>query len=85
MPRPDIHPEYHPVIFVDGAFELITRSTQTSNETRTIDGVEHYVIQLDISAGSHPFWTGQQKFIDSEGRVERFRAKYGRGGGKKKT
>jgi len=85
----DIHPDYHPVVFVDDEFELVTRSTLTSGETRTIDGVEHYVVRLDISSNSHPFWTGQQRFVDSEGRVERFRAKYARarnrGGAKKKA
>ena len=74
-----IHPQYHPVVFVDSSTneELVTMSTATSEVTREIDGVEHYEIRIEISSSSHPFWTGQQKLVDSEGRVERFRRKYG--------
>ena len=74
--KPDIHPEYHPVVFVDGDHEIITRSTATSRKTREIDGVEHYVINVDISAFSHPFYTGKQKLVDTEGRVDRFKKRY---------
>ncbi len=74
-----IHTEYNPVVFVDSSTdeELVTMSTASSQVTREIDGVEHYEIRIEISSSSHPFWTGQQKLIDSEGRVERFRRKYG--------
>ena len=74
--KPDIHPDYHPVVFVDGEHEIITRSTLTSRQTREIDGVEHYVINVDISAFSHPFYTGKQKLVDTEGRVDRFLKRY---------
>ena len=76
--KENIHPDYHPVVFVDAAadFELVTRSTKTSNETRVIDGVEHYVIRVEISSASHPFFTGQQRFVDTAGRVEKFQRKY---------
>ncbi len=74
--KTDIHPDYHPVVFVDGEHEIVTRSTATSRETREIDGVKHYVIPVDISAYSHPFYTGKQKLVDTEGRVERFRKRY---------
>jgi large subunit ribosomal protein L31 len=74
----DIHPEYHPVIFVDASTneEIITRSTTKSKETREIDGVSHFVISCDITSFTHPFFTGKQKLVDTEGRVERFRRKY---------
>jgi len=74
-----IHPDYHPVIFVDtGAdYEFVSRSTMTSKETREIDGVKHYVIRLDISSASHPFYTGKQRFVDTAGRIDKFRSKYG--------
>ena len=71
-----IHPEYHPVVFVDGEHEIVTRSTATSKEKREINGVEHYVFNLDISAYSHPFFTGKEKMMDTEGRVDRFRKRY---------
>ncbi len=74
--KADMHPDYHPVVFVDGEHEIITRSTMTSKKTREIDGVEHYVISLDISGFSHPFYTGKQKLMDTEGRVDRFLKRY---------
>lgn len=76
--REGIHPDYHPTVFVDGEHEVITRSTMTSAEKREIDGVEHQVIRVDISAYTHPFFTGKQKVLDTEGRVERFNKRYGR-------
>lgn len=74
--KPEIHPNYHPVIFVDGEHEIMTFSTMKSGEKRDVDGVEHYVVQMDISAFSHPFYTGKQKLMDAEGRVDRFRKRY---------
>ncbi len=76
--KPEIHPAYHPCVFVDDDQEVILRSTMTSKEVRNIDGVDHYVHRVDISAFSHPFYTGTQKIVDTEGRVERFRKRYAR-------
>lgn len=75
--KSETHPAYHPVVFVDGEHEIITRSTLTSGETRNIDGVDHYVIGIDVSSYSHPFYTGMQRTEHRAGRVERFRQKYG--------
>ena len=82
--RKGIHPEYHPVVYVDpGAdFEFVSRSTMTSEEVRNIDGVEHYVIRLEISSASHPFYTGKQHFVDTAGRIEKFRQRFGDRGSK---
>jgi large subunit ribosomal protein L31 len=76
--KKDIHPAYHPVLFVDHAanFEFTSRSTLKSGEKKVIDGVEHYVVRLDISSASHPFYTGKQKFVDTAGRIEKFQKKY---------
>jgi len=76
--KKDIHPHYYPVVFVDAnaGAEFVTRSTKKSTETRVIDGVEHYVIRVEISAASHPFYTGKQKFVDTAGRIEKFQKKY---------
>jgi len=73
-----IHPEYHPVVFVDVSTgeEIITKSTATSKDKREIDGVEHHVIRCDITSYTHPFFTGKQKLVDTEGRIDRFRRKY---------
>jgi large subunit ribosomal protein L31 len=80
--KAEIHPEYHPVIFhdVSSGFEFMTRSTMTSEERRTLDdGQEAYVVRLDVTADSHPFFTGEQRMVDTAGRVERFRRRYQRG------
>ncbi len=79
-----IHPDYHKVLFVDNATgrEWVSRSTLTSDKTQEVDGEELPVIRLEISAESHPFWTGQQRSMDTEGRVDRFRKRYGNKGGK---
>ena len=73
-----IHPKYNPVLFIDTSCgeEFISRSTMKSDEVRKIDGVDHYVIRLEISAASHPFFTGQQRFVDTAGRIEKFQRKY---------
>jgi large subunit ribosomal protein L31 len=74
-----IHPEYRPVVFYDvGAdFKLLTYSTAQTNETTTLEGKEYPMVKLEISSASHPFFTGQQKFVDTQGRVERFQRKFG--------
>jgi len=77
-----IHPKnYRDVVFKDvGADEAwITRSTVKTDRTITWeDGKEYPLFTLEISSRSHPFYTGKQKFIDTEGRVERFQKKYAR-------
>lgn len=81
--KADIHPEYRFVVFRDisaGDFQFITRSSideRYFKETTTIDGVEYPVVVIDISAASHPFYTGTQKIMDTEGRVEAYYRKYG--------
>jgi len=76
--KADIHPNYHPVLFLDvsNGFEFLTKSTITSDERRTVDGIEAYVVRLDITSESHPFFTGEQRIVDTQGRVERFRRRY---------
>ena len=83
--KPDIHPDYHKVLFVDSATgdEWVSRSTITSSETREVDGEELPVVKLEISAHSHPFWTGTMRELDADGKIDRFRRRYGTG--KKKS
>jgi large subunit ribosomal protein L31 len=76
--KSEIHPTLNPVVFVDGASEIRTRSTMKSTEKRSIDGVDHFVVHVDISAYSHPFYTGKQKLVDTAGRIERFKQRYGK-------
>ena len=78
--KAEIHPEYHPVVFVDISTgeEFLTRSTITSEERREVDGVETYVVRVEISSSSHPYFTGEQRIVDTAGQVERFRRRYAR-------
>ncbi|WP_269303079.1 type B 50S ribosomal protein L31 [Aeromicrobium sp. HA] len=77
--KKDIHPTYEPVVFRDksAGTTYLTRSTLTSDERLEIDGVTYPVVDVEISSASHPFWTGRGRVVDTEGRVERFRRRYG--------
>ena len=77
--RNDIHPEYRPVVFRDVSADVsfLTRSTVKSKETiQWEDGNEYPLVKVDISAASHPFFTGKQKLLDAAGRVEKFNKKF---------
>jgi len=74
-----IHPEYRAVVFQDTScdFAILTRSTIKSSETiKWKDGNIYPLIKLEISSGSHPFFTGKQKLVDTAGRVEKYQKKY---------
>ncbi len=75
--KKETHPEVHPVIFRDTGAEVdfTGLSTATSEEKEVIDGVEHFVIPIEISSASHPFYTGEENIIDAAGRVEKFKAR----------
>jgi len=77
--KADIHPDYRFVVFRDisADFEFLTKSCVQTRETTTYEGEEYPLITIDISSESHPFYTGTQKLLDTEGRVERFYKKYG--------
>jgi len=75
-----IHPEYREVVFQDmGAdFSFLTRSTiQTKETIKWEDGNEYPLIKIEVSSKSHPFYTGKQVILDTAGRVDKFRKKYG--------
>jgi large subunit ribosomal protein L31 len=74
----DIHPDYHDVVFLDTSSGemFLTRSTMKSNETIEYEGSTYPVIKVEISAYSHPFFTGKMKYVDTAGRVEKFQKKY---------
>jgi large subunit ribosomal protein L31 len=75
-----IHPDYHPVVFKDATTgdAFMTRSTAKSERTiEWEDGNTYPLIVVDISASSHPFWTGSRRHIDTAGQVEKFRRRYG--------
>jgi large subunit ribosomal protein L31 len=74
------HPEYHPVCFVDVSTskKFLTRSTMRSKQKDTIDGVEYYVVVREVTSDSHPAYTGEKRFLDTAGRVEKFQSKFKR-------
>ena len=72
-----IHPKTYPVLFVDGDHQWTGISTAKTGTTKMVDGVEHFVVNLEISAYSHPFYTGQKRLVDTAGRVEKFMRRYG--------
>lgn len=73
-----LHPDnYRPVVFQDlnNNATFLTKSTVASDETITLDGVEYPLVKVYISSASHPFFTGQEKLVDVEGRVDKFKAR----------
>ena len=70
--------DYRFVVFADeqAKFSFLTRSTAKSEETiKWTDGKEYPLVKMQISSASHPFFTGEEKIIDTEGRVDRFKAR----------
>jgi large subunit ribosomal protein L31 len=78
--KKDLHPKnYRLVVFKDMSdnTSFITRSTAGSKETiKMEDGKEYPVIKMEISASSHPFYTGKMKLVDTAGRVDKFMNRY---------
>src|ERR1017187_7098160 len=77
--KKDIHPNnYRPVVFQDlnNSSAFLTRSTVVSEETiKWEDGNEYPLIKVHISSTSHPFFTGEERIVDIEGRVDKFKAR----------
>lgn len=77
--KKDIHPAgYRPVVFRDlnNGFSFLTRSTVASDETvKWEDGNEYPLVKVHISSTSHPFFTGEERVVDIEGRVDKFKAR----------
>jgi large subunit ribosomal protein L31 len=78
--KTDLHPtDYRPVVFSDdvAGFAFLTQSTAPTKDTVTWqDGNDYPLVKVHISSASHPFFTGEEKIIDTEGRVDRFKAKF---------
>lgn len=74
-----IHPEnYRLVVFRDmsNGYEFISKSTASTGETCEIEGQEYPLIKLEISHKSHPFFTGKMQFVDTAGRIDKFKTRY---------
>lgn len=78
--KKQIHPDYHPVCFVDvsSGARFLTRSTMKSKQVENIDGVDYFMVTRDVTADSHPAYTGEKRFVDTAGRVEKFQKKFAR-------
>jgi large subunit ribosomal protein L31 len=78
--KKDIHPEYRKIVFKDASsdFAILTHSSAKTKDTIVWeDGQEYPMVPLDISSGSHPFYTGKQSFLDTAGRIDRLEKKFG--------
>lgn len=76
--KKDFHPaNYRPVVFQDlnNNETYLTRSVVDTKDTIKLDGVEYPLVKVHISSSSHPFFTGQEKLVDIEGRVDKFKAR----------
>ena len=77
--KKDIHPKnYRPVLFVDnsnGAEFLISSTVATSEEGKAKDGKKYPLYRLEVSSASHPFYTGNEKTLDTAGRAEKFKSR----------
>ena len=76
--KKNIHPKTRLVVFKDlsSGFQIITSSAAETKQTVEVDGQSYPLISFDVSSASHPFYTGKQRLVDTEGRAERFMKKY---------
>ena len=87
--KKEIHPEnYRLVIFHDNSSDeriLVGSTIETEATDKWTDGKEYPLAKVDVSSASHPFYTGNEKIMDTAGRVERFKNRAKRAGEKKKA
>ena len=79
--KADIHPDYREVVFQDvtSDFKFLTRSTLGASTKETIkweDGSEYPLVKIEVSSATHPFYTGQNKIVDTSGRIDKFKRSY---------
>lgn len=76
--KKNIHPKYQKILFVDSSTgaKFICGSTLQPEEREKYQGVEYPVYRIAVSSASHPFFTGSQQFVDTEGRVDKFMKRY---------
>lgn len=76
--KKNLHPDnYRPVVFQDlnNGTTYLTRSTVITEDTVTLDGNQYPLVKVHISSSSHPFFTGEERIVDIEGRVDKFKAR----------
>lgn len=76
--KQSIHPEYKEIVIKDmsSGFTFLTRSTRVPTETMEFEGKTYPVIKVEVSSKSHPFFTGQERIMDTAGRIEKFNRRY---------
>lgn len=75
-----LHPKTKTVVFKDISCDyafLGTTTLDSKEMTKWTDGKEYPLIKVEISSASHPFYTGKQRVLDTEGRIDRFKKKFG--------
>ena len=79
--KENIHPDYNEVVFLDMSTQkkFLCRSTVKTTETTDLEGVTYPLKKVSISSDSHPFYTGDQTLVDTEGMVDKFKKKYAGG------
>ena len=76
--KKEIHPPYQDILFVDSStgFKFVCGSTLQTEQTEKFEGKEYPVCHVSVSSSSHPFFTGSKQFLDTEGRIDKFRKRY---------
>ncbi|MBD2702060.1 type B 50S ribosomal protein L31 [Spirosoma sp. BT702] len=74
-----IHPDYRDVVFHDlsSDYKFLTRSTVQTRDTIEFEGKTYPLVKIEVSSQSHPFYTGKNVLLDTAGRVDKFRKRYG--------
>ena len=77
--RKDTHPEYREVLFHDTSVDtyFVVASALETDQTKEWEGKTYPYYPLDVSSASHPFYTGKQNLVDTAGRVDKFRKRFG--------
>lgn len=80
--KKDIHPDYQEVLFVDSSTgtQFLCKSTLKTTEKMEYQGRQVGCYRVSVSAASHPAFTGEKHFIDSEGRIDKFKRRYRQAG-----
>lgn len=78
--KANVHPKTNPVCYIDVSTgrKFLTRSVLRSDRKEKIDGVEYHVVLRDVTMDSHPAFTGEKRFVDTAGRVDKFNKKFAR-------
>lgn len=86
--KKDIHPKDYRLIVIEdlnNGAQFLTRSTaKTEGTVKWEDGNEYPLLKVHITSASHPFYTGEERILDIEGRVDKFKARAAAGEASKK-